>query len=224
MLNNQFSRIMKTATEQLLPGSAVPTEEGQALVYVKGDDGQTYVKVSSGAAGEIFAGVTRGRPLPPALVPLVHRAVVDSSGKVELPRAPKGQEWSVVDVASKSAMDKATITLTGNVLQFQSAAKGKTVDVVLQYVPSVEEARTFVGDMPFGGNPFAIGSVSVDKVSEVHTSNYVADADWTAALGVKLAADGRFAPATAADAIPGVIVKNSPNVSNAYLGLGINVA
>lgn len=224
MLNNQFSRIMKTATEQLLPGTSVPTEEGQALVYVKGEDGQTYVKLSAGTVGEIFAGVTRGRPLPPSVVPLVHRAVVDSSAKVELPRAPKGQEWSVVDVASKTAMDKATITLTGNVLQFQAPAKGKTVDVVLQYVPSVEEARTFVGDMPFGGNPFAIGSVSVDKVSEVHTSNYVADADWTAALGVKLAADGRFAPANAADAIPGVIVKNSPNVSNAYLGLGINVA
>ena len=225
MLNNQFTRTIKSGVEQLLPGAALPTEEGQALVYVKGEDGQTYVKLSAGDAGEIFAGLVRGRPMPPALIPTVFRATVDSSAKVELPRAPKGQEWSVINVATKSAMDKATISLSGNVLTFQAGDKGKVVDVILMYVPTVEEARMYCGDMPFGGNPFAVGSVAAEKVGEYHTSSYVADADWTSALYVKLAAGGRFAPTANADeAIPGVIVKNSPNVSNAYLGLGINVA
>ena len=226
MLQLRESRILRSLPESLLPGVDAPKEEGGALAYVKGDDGETYVRPSTGADGEIFAGIGFGRQMPPTLVPISDVAVVSDAGTVTLPRAPSGDQISFIDAVTGQAIDKAAYSVSGLVATFDAAYKNKALNFVLRFVPTIDEARAILGDLPFGGNAFGnTGSINAMKQGSAGTSMFDAGADWTTAMGVKLGADGNFEPAkNAAEAIPGVVVKNSPNVGNAYLVLNLNVA
>jgi len=92
------------------------------------------------------------------------------------------------------------------------------------YALSVAEARTIIGDAPYGGLAAnALGTLACVKQGEVGTSFFDASADWSTATYAKLKDGGVFVPADAATGLVGVVVKNSPNSGNPFLVLELNV-
>jgi hypothetical protein len=229
MLQLRSLRVIRSLPATVLNGATIE-EEGLPLVWVKEPaTGNTVVRVAAGAAGERFAGVSMSRNHPPRTLPRVQRVTVPNNGQVILDRTPmiveSKPELGAVTISDNTAVAADKMTITGNVVEFDSALVGRVVDVIYRYVPTVDELRSVLGDMPYGGNVFAAtGAVNRLVQGEFATNAFKASADWTTAMGVKLSA-GVFAPAaSAAEAIPGVQVMSTPNVDNAFLALTINIA
>lgn len=232
MLQLKETRFVVQKFEPLLPGTAIQ-EEGCALVYVKDSDGTTKVQPSTGASGEngLFAGVALARNIPPSVMPIVGNAVVDSSLEFELPRTPiSGQIMvrignTVSTIVAGAPGNADEVQINGSTLTFHVGAEGMAFTYQMLYVPTVQEARAIIGDMPVGGLSANVqGQVGVIKNGWIGTNKFNAGADWSSALYVKAGADGTFDVGDATDFIPGVIVRNSPNVANPFLVLALNVA
>jgi hypothetical protein len=229
MLQLRETRIVRNKHENVLPGVII-AEEGIALVFVK-DNGETKVQPSTGANGEIFAGVSLSRNTAPASLPFVQEGVVANSGSVELVRAPiagqlnvkvNGDQKTIVATAPANADE---VQVVGRNLVFHADVKGAAFTAQFLYAPTVVEARTVIGDGPIGGlSSTAEGVIGVLKDAQLGTNFFDASADWHDAMYVKLAAGGTFTVGTANDHVPGVIVKNAPNASNPFLVISIMVA
>jgi hypothetical protein len=229
MLQLRETRIVRSKHENVLSGTIV-SEEGMALVYAK-EDGETKVTLSSGADGEVFAGVSQSRNSPPAALPFVMDQAVPAAEVLELPRTPiTGQLLVKVGGAQKTVVNAAPanageVQLVGRNLVFAAGEKGKNVFVQFLYAPTVTEARTVIGDTPIGGlSSTAQSVIGTIKDAQFATNMFDASADWSDALYAKLGAAGTFTVGTEADHIPNVVVKNAPNASNPFLVLSIQVA
>ena len=230
MLQLRGMRLQRTGFELVAAGVTI-SEEGVALCYVK-EGGVTKVAPSTGAAGELFAGLPIMRNIPPAYVPVVETVTVKADGKFELLHAPAEKQFLVkLGAAPLTPTDDAPDTavevrISGNVGEVVVANAGKKLTVQYMYVPTVLEARTFIGDAPYGGIVAnQLGTVGVIKHAQrVSTSFFDASADWADALHAKLGAGGRFVPAKASEAIPNLIVKNTPSEGSPFLELEFNVA
>jgi hypothetical protein len=229
MLQLRETRIVNSMPNDVLTGHIVE-EEGMALVYVK-ENGETKVRTSTGAAGELFAGVSFSRNTPPGVLPLFLEGVVSATNNFALPRNPiVGQILVKIDgdvatlvAGAPAAADEVQVGAME--LIFNAGSAGKVITVQMLYAPSVIEARSIIGDAPIGGLPSsAQGSVGILKNAIIGTNMFDAAVDWSAALYVKTAAGGTFTVGTLADHIPNVIVKSSPNASNPFLVLSLNVA
>jgi hypothetical protein len=232
MLQLRTTRIFKSLFENLATGVAIQ-EEGVALAFVK-EAGETKVQLSTGAAGEVFAGFAIARNMPPATIPMVEEGVVEASASGSFTRAPLagqvmvkvgGAPMTVItDPLATPAADE--ILIVGASYQVAPANAGKAIFAQYLYQPTVAEARTVIGDAPYGGlSANALGTVGCLKQAEVGTSFFDASADWSNALFAKLAAGGRLAPSTgpADAAIPGLTVKSSPTAGSPFLVVEINV-
>lgn len=225
MLQMRNTRLYKSLFENLAPGAAVQ-EEGVALSYVK-VNGETFVE--PGVDGGRFAGIAIARNVPPAVVPLVEEGVIGSDGKGKLTRAPIAGQLLVTvagvvfDVVG-AAPQAGEVKVSGADYEFNTADAGHKATFQYMYAPTVSEARTLVGDAPYGGLAAnALGTVGVVKQGSVATSFFDASADWSNTTYAKLANGGKFVPATANTGIVGVVVKNSPSVGNPFLVLELNV-
>lgn len=229
MLQMRETRIVRSKHEDVLSGVIIP-EEGMALVYAK-ENGATKVTLSSGAAGEIFAGVSLSRNKAPASLPHVQEQAVPAGLSVELVRTPiagqlnvkvNGEQKTIVTGAPQSADE---VQLDGRFLRLANGEAGKTVTAQFLYVPTVIEARSVIGDGPIGGlASTAEGVIGSLKDAQFATSNFDASADWNDAMFVKLAAGGNFTVGTANDHVANVVIKNVPSAANPFLVLSINVA
>lgn len=225
MLQMRNSRFAKMLPELLASGVAIQ-EEGVALTFVK-ENGET--KVEIGVAGGKFAGVAIARHSPPSLLPMVESGAIPEAGTGKLTRTPKsGQVLVKIDGVVANIVSgvpaAGEVAIAGDAYTFHTDNAGQVAEFQYMYVPSVIEARTILGDMPYGGQPAdAIGSVSVVKQGEVATSFFDASADWSTALYAKVGAGGVFQPASAAQGIAGVTVKNSPSAANPFLVLALNL-
>lgn len=230
MLQLLNTRFFKSLFENLATGVAI-SEEGIALVFTK-EGGETKVQPSTGAAGERFAGVALARNLPPAALPIVEEGLIGADGTGSLTRAPLagqallkvgGVALTIVnDPAHVPAADE--IVLAGTSFKVDVSNAGKKLSAQYLYAPTVQEARTVLGDAPYGGLAAnALGTVAVIKQGQVATSFFDASADWSDTTYAKTVAGGKFAPADKATGIPGVVVKNSPSVGSPFLVLEINV-
>lgn len=229
MLQLRETRIVKSKHENVMSGVIIP-EEGMALVYAK-DNGETKVTLSSGAEGEIFAGVSFSRNTAPASLPHVQESFVPASRTVELVRTPiagqlnvkvAGEQKTVVSTAPASA---AEVQLVGRNLSFYAGEENKGYVAQFLYTPTVAEARTIIGDGPHGGlSSTAQSVIGLVKDAYIATNHFDASADWSDAMFVKLAAGGTFTVGTDEDHVANVIVRNGPNASNPFLVLSINVA
>ena len=227
MLQFQQSRFTKMLSERLATGTVL-SEEGQALVAQK-ENGELVVVPSTGVAGELFAGISIIRNAPPAAVPVVEDDIASADGFSMTRTAIAGQLLVKVagvpaTIVTGTPAVAGEVQINGTTVVYHAGDYSKTVVFQYLYSPTVEEARTILGDAPYGG--FAanlIGRVTVVKQGQVATSFFDASADWTSALQVELGANGKFIPAVA-DPIPGVMVKNSPNVGAPFLVLELNVA
>lgn len=230
MLQLLNTRFFKSVNEELAPGAAVK-EEGVALAYVR-VNGATFVQPSTGTAGEIFAGLAAIRNLPPDNYPVVETVTVGTDGTFELSHAPVANNFllklgttALTPVAGAPASE-TEVKLDGANGLVDVALAGKKIVAQYQYKLTVAESRTIIGDYPYGGNAANLfGFVTaIKQATPVATSFYDASKDWTNALGVVLASEGRLAPAARpSDAIPNVIVKNTPNASNPFLVIELNL-
>lgn len=235
MLHMIDTRITLARHANVLPGVLIP-EEGIALVYVK-QDGETYVQPSTGAAGEalLFAGVSMERYAPPRTLPLFVEYELTEAGTVQLPRVPQPGQIAIFEGANALSVTEGTeapttganAVLNKDVLLFAPGeeAEGRVIRVQMLYTPTLDEARTIVGDAPFGGLASDVTGV-VGRIldGEIATSLVDVSKDWTDVIRVGLGADGRFVPAAGANTVANVIVKNTPNAANPYLRLSILAA
>lgn len=233
MLQMTDTRITLARHADVLPGVLIP-EEGIALVYTK-LDGVTYVQPALGGGGEHFAGVSMERYAPPRTLPLFAEYELSATGLVQLPRVPQTGKIAVIEgdtvrtvtVGTEAPTSGDNAVLNKDVLMFAPGedAEGRVVRVQMLYTPSLDEARTIVGDAPFGG----LASALTDRIGrildgEIATSLVDVSADWTNVIEVGLGADGYFVPATSSNKVPNVIVKNTPNAANPFLILSILAA
>lgn len=233
MLHMRHTRLTDTRHADILPGVQI-LEEGIALEYVK-LDGETYVQPSTGTTGRLFAGVSLERYAPARSLSYIQEYELTEEGTVQLPRTPAAGQISIIEgtnvivpTVGEEAPDSGTgAVLKRDVLMFApgDSAKGRVVRVQMGYVPDLDEARTLQGDAPFGGHASAmVGIIGRILNGEISTSAFDVSKDWTNVLQVALGADGKFTPAGNNNAIPQVVVKNTPNAANPFLSLALNVA
>lgn len=224
MLQMRHTRLTKSLFETLASG-VVLQDEGCPLTFVK-ENGETRVELA--VDGGKFAGIAIARHVPPTFLPMVEGGLIGEGGAGELARTPvAGQLLVKIDgvVANIVAADPVAgeVRMSGSAYQFSPDDEGKMASFQYHYAPTVAEARTVVGDTPYGGlSANALGTVAVIKQGEVATSYFDASADWSSALHAKLVG-GKFAPATASQGLPGVTVKNSPSAGSPFLVLELNV-
>ena len=225
MLQMRNTRLFKSVFEALASGVSIQ-EEGVPMTYIK-ENGDT--KVEIGVANAKFAGIAIARNMPPATLPMVEAGVIPESGTGTLTRAPipgallvkiDGVVATIVVTAPTAAGE---VQVVKDQYAFFEDDAGKTATFQYQYVPTVQEARTVIGDIPYGGLAAnALGTIACVKQGEVATSFFDASADWATALYAKIV-DGKFVPATPSAGIPGVTVKNSPSVGNPFLVVELNI-
>lgn len=228
MLVQKYTRLFMTEHRKVETGAQI-AEEGQALVNVK-EGLETVVRPSTGAAGEVFAGVSLTRNTPPHVLPWVGEAVVPASLTVELPRLPISGQIMV-----KLAGVKATIVagvpaaagevqLVGSRLSFHADQQGAEYFIQMAYEPTLAEAAQLLGNMPIGGISAQVqGVVGVVTRGDVATTFYDASADFQGALQVKLGADGRFTVGGSGVTVPNAVVITAPSAENTALVLRLNV-
>ncbi len=228
MLQLRETRIVRSSHAPILSTAIIP-EEGIALVYEK-EDGETKVKPSTGAPGEIFAGVSVARNVPPGQVPNYESGVLDATLSVRLARTPIANQLLVkvagvqVTVVAGAPANNTEVGLAGNVLTFFAGENGKSFAATYLYAPTTVEARTCIGDAPVGGLASAeLGIIGRLLDAQFGTSFFDASVDWSGALYAKLGANGNFTVGTPLDHIPNVTVMNTPNANNPFLVLSINV-
>lgn len=229
MINQKYTRLFLTEHRKV-ETAALLLDEGQALVNVK-EGQETVVRPSTGANGEIFAGISLMRNSPPTVLNWVGEGVIPSSGSIELPRTPRngqilikvGGEVRTI-VAGAPAEDQAQ--LTGPTITFfaDDVAAGSAYTVQMAYDASLQEARQLLGDQPIGG----LAALSQDVVGvitrgEVGTSFYDASADFAGAIQVRLGADGKFTTNGQGTLLPNVTVITAPSAENSALVLRVNV-
>ena len=228
MLQLRETRIVRSNHEPVL-SSVTINEEGIPLVYEK-EDGETKVKPATGAAGEIFAGVSLSRNAPPSSLPNVEETVIPAGLTYTLARTPitgqllikvNGAQVTVVPGAPANAGE---VQIAGPDLNFAAGTAGHTLTIQYLYTPTTIEARSIIGDVPAGGLPStALGIVGLLKDAQFGTNKFDASVDWSTALYAKLG-NGIFTVGTANDHLVNVVVKNAPNAGNPFLILSINVA
>jgi len=236
MLVQKYTRTFNTEFRDVEPGIIIQ-EEGVALVWTK-VNGRSYVRPSTGAAGEIFAGFALNRNSPPSFLPkIVSGVVVPESGVVDLARQPiTGQILVQVggDTLSISANAPVAgkVQLIGTKLYFFTGTpaaganpavpgdNGKDLFVQFMYEPTVSEARTVLGDLQIGG----LASTEQERIGvttraeQLATTFYDASSDWSAVVHPKLGVDGRLTASGNGEVLSNVIVMQTPVADAASYG------
>lgn len=226
MLVQKFTRIVLTEHRPVETG-AIIAEEGMALVWAK-EGKQTVVRPSTGAAGEVFAGVSLSRNAPPQFIPYVSETVVPESLTVELPRLPVSGQLLVrvgANAAAIKAGDPAAAgeaKLSATTLKFHADDVGKPLFIQTMYEPTTSEARQLLGDAPIGGlssSPQNI--IGMITRGDVATTFYDAASDFDGAFNVRLGPDGRFTTAGQGTLLTNVVVATAPGADNTALVLSL---
>jgi hypothetical protein len=223
MIDQKYTRVFETE-HRPVESAALIGDEGMALVFVKEGDA-TKVRPSTGAAGEKFAGVSLSRNVPPTFLPFVFEGIVPDDVSIELPRIPMAGQilvkiGGVVKGVIAAAAAATTVQLLGDVINFLAADAGKTLFIQFMYEPTVSEARTIKGDMPIGGlSSTAQEVIGMLVRGDVAVSHFDAASDFSAALTVKLGADGIFTTTGSGITVPNCTVINAPSAGNNSLVL-----
>jgi hypothetical protein len=228
MIDQKSTRVFDTKFAPVETGF-VFEDEGMAAVYVREGD-KTVVKASTGVGGEVFAGITQSRNIPPKFAPAVIEGVVPAGGVIELPRLPVvGQilvkiDGVVVEVEASAPSDATTVQLSGTDITTFASAVGKAYVIQFHYEPTVAEARTFVGDAPVGGlSSSAQGVIGLFKRGEIATSYFDASVDWSSAIKVKLGADGYFTTTGSGTELTNAVVAKAPSAGSPVLVLDLSL-
>lgn len=228
MLVQKYTRFHNTEHRDVEPGVIIE-EEGIALVYSH-VNGKTYVRPSTGVAGEIFAGFSLSRNSPPRYLPrVISDVVVPENGVVDLNRVPlTGQILvkvdGVVQTISANAPVEGSVQLVGQKLFFFTGTpaagsdpavvgdQGRALYVQFVYEPTVMEARTIIGDAPIGGLPSTYQErIGVTARSEyIGTTYYDASKDWSGVFNPRLGADGKLTTDGPGTLLTSLIIMSTP--------------
>ena len=225
MIDQKFTSVFNTEHRPVETGVLI-ADEGIALVFVK-EGSSTVVRPSTGAAGEIFAGVSTSRNVPPLFLPLVLDSVAGAD--IVLPRTPLASQILVRLDGSAATIVAGAPAAAGEVqiddmdVNFHAADIGKELTIQMMYEPTVSEARQIKGDMPVGGlSSSAQGVIGMIVRGDVATSYFDASADFSGALTVKLGAGGLFTVGGAGTTVPGCTVQEAPSAANPTLVLAFH--
>ncbi len=236
MLYFPQSRIELTVERPLVPG-AVINAEGAALAGAF--SGGAYGVQNTTGTNDVFAGVSINNPIQVLTAPFIEQLTVPADGVVQLSYTPIGGSMSVVD-ANTNAVLSLTATAAASALtanQYQADAtnpaaidlntsnSGRVINVAYRYAPTVLQSMNLQGMVLPGGPAGAfLGQIGVITRGDVFTSEFDTSANWGAAVGVTLEANGLFGAATTlANAIKGAQLIQVPTVGSAYLGVFVNV-
>lgn len=239
MLNMKQTRLVHAQHMPVAAGFDV-LDEGIALATVL-VDGVACVKPATGAATEVFAGVSWSRNVMPTQVGMVVEEVIPTDLTIDLGRVPiTGQinvrktaaadgTVTVLTVVSVAAANATEIQLTaaGKLIAFAGEA-GNTITATFQYTPSATEARMLQkGNTPSGQlastQEGIIGVIT--NAQELSTSYFDASVDWTSVQAsgapqpVKLAANGLFTIGGSGITVPNCTILSVPGVDTPFLTL-----
>lgn len=210
------------------------TAEGAALVSVL-VGGVFGVKQSTGAAGEVLAGVSINTVTGLTQVPKIDEAVLGNSNAIVLGAEPIPGTVRVIRADTNAELTAAaTADAThyavdaGNPKRFlfDAALQGTGFQIVYAYAPTLAQAMALQGNvLPGGPAGQYLGQVGVISRGDVYTDQWDTTGDWSTAVGVVLKANGKFGPAaTAGAALRGVQIIELPTAGRSYLGININAA
>lgn len=218
MLYQNATDIVQTQEAPLLPGEIIH-EEGVALVWTR-LDGKSYLKLSTGAAGEVFAGFALARSMPPATQVRVEEFTIDATLKFTVGRLPiAGQILVKIDgekadqTAGTTAPAAGEVAVSGADFYFHADDKDKKVFIQFAYELSAIEARSYTADAPVGGLATNIeGSVGYIKLGNVSTNLFDASADWAddTKMHPSLGAGGTLTLGGTGTVLKGCIIKQTP--------------
>lgn len=220
------------AIDMPIASGVTKLNEGAALVQVL-ENGEAKVKLSAGAANEIFAGVSYSQLMTPDSAVDVRTYTVPATPfKITLPNKIldiaqvqiKKADGTVftVDAGAPTGTTDVQGATGSDVLTFHSADEGASVTVTYRYALTVFQARALAGDgIPGIGNPVqASGSVGVIQDGTVYTDQFNPANDWTAAnvADIKTGANGYFVRGGSGAAVKGFVV-GTPTTDRPYLGI-----
>jgi hypothetical protein len=211
----------------LVAPGAVILAESQALV-VSNTSQYAGVLPATGTASDIFAGFaiagTSALPFPEAYTNKVETFVVPTGGVITLSLTPVAGQVFVLDTTTGTAVADPAVS-GANV---SGLTPGDTVSVTYKYAMSIIQQRAMFGDIQPGGYVGAyVGQIGLITRGDVWVSEFNASANWAAATGVALAANGQLVPvgfAGAGNTVPNLIITGIPSMEIPYLGLRFSAA
>lgn len=245
MLVQKLTRFHFTEHRKVEPGIVVQ-DEGIALVYSK-VSGDTYVRPSTGAAGEIFAGFSVSRNCPPQFIPKViglsddgSTTIVPTSGVLDLGHVPvTGQilvkiDGEVATIGANTPSAAGSVQLVGQKLYFFTGTTDPVVagdtekDLYVQFIyePTIVEARMILGDAPIGGLPSTPQEVIgvTCRMEAIGTTYYDASVDWATTFTPRLGANGVLTTGGSGTLLTNVVVMSGPSGDpQTYGALGLKV-
>lgn len=225
MLFLNATDIVQTQEADLLPGEVIH-EEGVALVWTR-EGGKSYLRLSTGAKGEVFAGFALARSMPPAHMNRVEEFTIDSTKKLTASRVPTaGALFVKIDgtkaeqEATGSASGAGKVGVQGGDLFFHEDDVGKKVYIQYGYGLSVVEAQSYLADAPIGGLASnVIGRCGYIKLGNVATSMFDPAVDWSAdnVLHPSLGPNGMLTIGGTGTELKGCMIKQSPTSDRGYV-------
>lgn len=224
MLFTNATDIVQTNEADLLPGEQIQ-EEGQALVWAK-EDGKMYLKVSTGAEGEVFAGFAIARLLPPTHQVRVEEFVIDSTKTFRAGRLPEAGQMLIkiggtkaTQEADDAASAAGAVGVDGDNLYFHESDIGKKAYIQYGYMLNAVEARSFLADAPIGGLAAnQIGRCGYIKLGNVASNMFDFAADWNddTVLHPSLGPNGRLTVGGTGTLLKSVLIKQAPTAERGY--------
>ncbi|QYW03448.1 hypothetical protein pEaSNUABM34_00146 [Erwinia phage pEa_SNUABM_34] len=225
MLYQNATDIVQTQEADLLPGEVIH-EEGVALVWAR-ENGQSFLRLSTGAANEVFAGFALARNMPPAHMNRVETFTIDATKKFTASRVPDAGRLFVKIDGKKADQEADTeasavgkVGVDGADLYFHADDVGKTVYVQYAYELTVTEARSYTADAPIGGLASnVVGRIGYIKLGNIATSMFDPSVDWSAdnVLHPTLGPNGMLTIGGTGTELTGCIIKHSPTSDKGYL-------
>ncbi len=218
MLYQNATDIVQTQEADLLPGEIIH-EEGVALVWVR-EGGKSFLRLSTGTAGEVFAGFALSRALPPSTQVRIEEFRVDVTHKYTTERLPlAGQILVMIDgtKADQEAGDTASaagkVGVNGADFAFHADDEGKEVRIQYAYELNAIEARQYTADAPVGGLSSNVqGRCGYIKLGNISTNMFDASVNWNddSVLHPKLGPNGLLTLGGNGTELKGCIIKQAP--------------
>lgn len=232
MINFGFSRFDRSTIRSVSPSTLITAEGAPLVVDPTIDNG---VKVTAGAAGEQFAGVSISQQLNILQFPQLDSVVVSSTGTFSTTFTPIAGTIRVVDLTQGADVALTAVGSAPTTAQYapgtgannyitNTGNAGHTLTIYYRFAPTVAQAQAIQGTILPGGDSGALlNTVGVVIAGDVYTSEYDTSADWLAAgpLVLYLGANGLFTTTSGGVAVPNARVIARPTANNPFLGVSI---
>lgn len=219
MIHTNLSVISRSNERKLATGATL-FDEGVALVATY-ENGELRVKPSTGANGEIFAGVAINQRQQLRTLPNVEKVTTDADGKALLTYAPVPSTTRVPGLAEDVSVATGKFVISNN--QLETATSNTEYVVSYTYSPSNIQAMSIQGDvLPGQAISGVMGSTTVIESGEVYTSSFDTTCDWSNPTSVRLGANGKFTTSGTGTVVKCLVTK-APVVGAPVLGLSFNV-